>query len=100
MLPRSLAFLTFLTPLVCLAAFHSTSASKDTLLLLLGVDHPLHVAHQGALDGIKVICESLQQLHLVLPQLREFPLLAPQDAHQLILELWCHLYVESTSIHF
>lgn len=87
-------------PLVCLAAFHSTSAYKDTLLLLLGVDHPLHVAHEGALDGIEVIRESLQQLHLVLPQLGELPLLAPQDAHQLILELWCHLHVERTSINF
>lgn len=87
-------------PLVCLATFRSTSAHKDTLLLLLGVDHPLHVAHEGALDGIEVIRESLQQLHLVLPQLGELPLLAPQDAHQLILELWCHLHVERTSINF
>lgn len=69
-------------------------------MLLLGVDHPLHVAHQGALDGIQVIRESLQQLHLVLTQLGELPLLAPQYAHQLILELWCHLCVEKTSIHF
>lgn len=87
-------------PLVCLATFHSTSAYKDTLLLLLGVDHPLHVAHEGALDGIEVIRESLQQLHLVLPQLGELPLLAPQDAHQLILELWCDLHVKRTSINF
>lgn len=74
-------------------------STKDTLLLLLGVDHPLHVAHQRALNGIKVICEPLQQLHLVLTQLRELTLLAPQHTHQLFLELRCHLCVERMSTH-
>lgn len=81
-------------------SFPSTPANKDTLLLLLGVDDPLHVAHEGALDGVEVIREPLQQLHLRLPQLGELPLLAPQDAHHLVLELCCHLHEERTSIHF
>lgn len=92
-------------PLACPTAFHFLCTTqhlhiKDTALLLLGFNQPLHVAHKAALNSIDVIHDSLHQLHLVLTQPRELLLLPPQYAHHLLLKLWCHLYEKKTRIHF